>query len=206
MPSSRPGSRLHGNVVNRSSVALLLIDVINPMEFPGAARFLKQVLPTAKKIAHFKRAARRRKIPVIYANDNFGLWRSNFNDLIHHCRRQKGAPLARLLKPAKDDYFVLKPKNSAFYATPLDLLLQYIGVKTLIIAGFAGNNCVFFTAQDAYIRDYRLHIPCDGTASMTPEDNQHALNQMQNVLKANVSPFSNIRLIRRHRRSYSPFG
>jgi nicotinamidase-related amidase len=192
MPSSP--SRLHGNVVDRSSVALLLIDVINPLEFPGAAQFLNQVLPAAKKIADFKKAARRKKIPVIYANDNFGLWRSNFNDLIRHCLQRKGTPLVRLLKPKKDDYFVLKPKNSAFYATPLDLLLQHIGAKTLIIAGFAGNNCVFFTAQDAYIRDYRLRIPCDGTASMSPEDNRGALDQMQTVLKADVSPFSKIRL------------
>jgi nicotinamidase-related amidase len=104
----------------------------------------------------------------------------------------RGRPIAELLVPAEDDYFVLKPKHSGFFSTTLDLLLEYLGVRTLIIAGFAGNNCVLFTANDAYMRDYHLIIPADCTASNTPDDNENALQQMQHVLKADIKPSTEI--------------
>jgi nicotinamidase-related amidase len=71
-------------------------------------------------------------------------------------------------------------------------LLQYLGVRTLVIAGFEGNNCVFFTANDAYMRDYQLIIPADCTASNEPADNDNALGQMQEVLKADTRPSNDI--------------
>jgi nicotinamidase-related amidase len=82
---------------------------------------------------------------------------------------------------------VLKPKNSGFYSTTLDLLLTHLGVRHLILTGIQGKICVLFTANDAYMRDYKLFVPSDCTASNTVEENQHALAQMQNVLKADIS-------------------
>jgi nicotinamidase-related amidase len=128
-------------------------------------------------------------VPVIYVNDNFGRWRSDFKRIVTHCLRDgvRGQPIAELLSPDEDDYFVLKPKHSGFFSTTLELLLEYLGTHTLVLTGFAGNNCVLFTANDAYLRDYKLIIPSDCTASIKAEANDYALRQMQEVLKADIS-------------------
>ncbi len=187
-------SALHGNVADHARTALLLIDVINALNFPGSRELLPRALVMANEIAGLRRAAYARGIPVIYANDNFGRWRSSFDTLVDYCAKQRGRELVQKLMPRTRDYFVLKPKNSAFYATTLDLLLAHIGVETLILTGLLGNNCVLFTAHDAYLRDYKLIVPADCTASINPDDNSVALQQMKSVLKANVSPWREIAL------------
>jgi len=134
----REASDLHGNAPDNSAVALLLVDVINDFEFPGGAELLRHALPAAKRIAALKNRCRRAGIPAIYINDNFGKWRSDFKSLVSHCLKDKtrGQKIVELLKPERDDYFVLKPKHSGFYSTTLDLLLQYLGTETLILTGF----------------------------------------------------------------------
>jgi len=185
---------LHGNAPDQSKIAIILIDVINDLEFDEGEKLLQTALPAAKNIARLKERARLEKVPIIYVNDNFGRWRSDFKKIVNHCLEDdvRGRPIAELLAPDEEDYFVLKPKHSGFFSTTLDLLLQYLGVRTLVIAGFAGNNCVFFTANDAYMRDYQLIIPADCTASNEPADNENALRQMQQVLKADTQPSGDI--------------
>ncbi len=185
---------LHGNVPDRAEVALLLIDVINDLEFPGSEPLTEQVMAIAENIAALKRHARQAGIPVIYVNDNFGKWQSDFNKLIAHCLEDdvRGRPLVQLLQPDQEDYFVLKPKHSGFFSTTLDTLLVYLQAKTLILAGIAGNSCVLFTAHDAFMRDFHLIIPSDCVASNTPEENHYALQHMRNVLQANVTPSSEL--------------
>jgi nicotinamidase-related amidase len=148
---------LHGNVPDRSPVVLLLVDVINDMEFEGGDALLAQALPAAARIAELKGAARTAGIPVIYANDNFGKWRSDFRDVVERCLTTgvRGEPVAQLLVPEPDDYFILKPKHSAFHATALDTLLRYLHARRLIIAGFTADACVMVTAAEAHMRDYR---------------------------------------------------
>jgi nicotinamidase-related amidase len=183
-------SDLHGNAPDKSEVVLLLIDVINDLEFEGGEELLRNALPAARNIVDLKVRAREAKVPVIYANDNFGRWRSDFNKTVEHCLRDqvRGQPIAEILKPSDDDYFVLKPKHSGFFSTTLDLLLEYLGARTLVLTGIAGNNCVLFTANDAYMRDYKLIIPADCLASINQTDNDNALKQMQEVLKADTRP------------------
>ena len=185
---------LHGNVPDRAEVALLLIDLINDLEFPGSEPLIEQVMAIAANIAALKRHARQAGIPVIYVNDNFGKWRSDFSKLIAHCLHDdvRGRPLVQLLQPDSEDYFVLKPKHSGFFSTTLDTLLAYLQAKTLILAGIAGNSCVLFTAHDAFMRDFHLLVPADCVASNTPEDNHYALEHMRNVLQASIVPFSEI--------------
>jgi nicotinamidase-related amidase len=179
---------LHGSAPDKSAAALILIDVINDFDFPGGEQLLRLALPAGREIAALKQRAKEAGIPAIYVNDNFGRWRSDFKKIVAHCRDEsRGKPFVELLLPDEDDYFVLKPKNSGFYSTTLDLLLIHLAAKNLIITGIQGNNCVLFTANDAYMRDYKIFVPSDCTASSTDEENQHALAQMQNVLKADIS-------------------
>jgi nicotinamidase-related amidase len=187
---------LHGSVPDQSKVAVLLIDVINSLEFEQAEQFLKQALPAAENIARLRQRAKSMGIPVVYVNDNFGKWRSDFKAQLKYCLQPgcKGRPLVELLRPDEHDYFVLKPKHSGFFSTSLDILLRYLRAETLIITGFAGNICVLFTANDAYMRDFDLFVPSDCTASNTLAENDYALSQMEKVLKAHVQPSQQIDL------------
>jgi nicotinamidase-related amidase len=187
---------LHGSVPDKAAVALLLIDVINDLEFDGGEKLLHHALPMAEKIAALKRRAREARIPIIYVNDNFGKWQSDFNKLLSHCLESdvRGRPLVERLRPQEDDYFVLKPKHSGFFSTTLDTLLDYLKARTLILTGVAANICVLFTANDAYMRDFNLVIPSDCVASNTAEDNEHALKLMEQVLKADTTPSTDLDL------------
>ena len=197
---TRPTRDPHNNAPDASRLVLLLVDVINDFDFPGADGFLEHALPVARSIASLAARARRLRIPVVYANDNFGRWRSDLAAILRRARRRAGAGgrIARLLRPRRTDYVVLKPKNSAFFGSPLELLLRYLGAERVVLAGFAGNICVLFTANDLYLRDYRLWVPSDCCASNTEEENAFALAQMRRVLKAAVraSPDLDLRRLR----------
>lgn len=185
---------LHGNVTHCCPVALLLIDVINDLEFDEGKALLESALPMAHSIAGLRERATRAGVPVIFVNDNFGRWKSDFRAQIEHCLQAgvRGKPIAELLQPREEDYFVLKPKHSGFHSTTLELLLKHLETRTLILTGMAGNICVLFTANDAYLRDFRLIVPSDCTASNSPELNEHALIQMRDILKARVCLQSDI--------------
>ncbi|GAB2555032.1 cysteine hydrolase family protein [Spirosoma areae] len=188
---------LHGNAPDKSSVALLIIDMINDLEFPGGDELLEPARAAADTIARLKQRAKTHNIPVIYVNDNFGRWRSNFTDVVDHVLTDgvRGQSLANVLKPSPDDYFVLKPKNSGFYETTLDVLLTYLGVKHLILTGLSTDSCVLFTANDAYLRDLSLTIPSDCVAGIKATHSHDALAYMKRVLKADISPSTQLDLI-----------
>jgi nicotinamidase-related amidase len=181
---------LHGNAPDKAAVALLLIDVINDLDFPEADQLLRHALPMARRLLALKRRSKEAGVPVIYVNDNFGRWKSDFHVQVEHCLRDgvPGRPVVELLRPDEDDYFVLKPKHSGFFSTTLDILLAYLGAQTVVLTGIAANICVLFTANDAYMRDFYLAVPADCVASNTEEENRNALEQMAKVLKADTRP------------------
>ncbi|MBV8033338.1 MAG: cysteine hydrolase, partial [Betaproteobacteria bacterium] len=174
----------------RCSAALLLIDFINEFEFDGAERLFPRALAAARATNELRRRAKSAGIPAIYCNDNFGKWRSDFRSLLERCLSSgvRGEPIARLLRPEEDDYFVLKPKHSAFHATSLPVLLAHLGARTLVFSGVAGDYCVLFTAQDAYMEGYRVVVPRDCVASEPDEDNEAALKHLEKVCKAETAP------------------
>ena len=194
---------LHGNAPDAAPVALLIIDMINDLEFEGGARLLPQALAAARRIAALKRRARAVAVPVIYANDNFGRWRSDFRQAVDHCLKDgvRGRPLAETLQPDDEDYYVLKPKHSAFYATALATLLGHLGTRRLILTGINGDTCVLATAMDAYLREFELAVPPDCTASIRPGDNRGALAYMKRAFHARTAPGARLELKRppRHR-------
>lgn len=160
--------------------ALLLIDVINDMEFDGGEDLIRFAAPMAQRLAVLRDRAKQAGVPVIYVNDNFGNWRSDFAATVRHvCERDcRGKEAACLLRPEEEDYFVLKPMHSGFHGTPLAMLLQSLGVKHLILTGIAGNLCVLFTAHDAHMQSYRITVPRDCMASETEIAHQLTLHQL----------------------------
>ena len=183
-----PNDDLHGNVPDQSAVCLLIIDMINPFTFEGAEKMLPAAAAAAQQIAVLKERMKATTLPVIYVNDNFGKWQSDFRKLVERCLSGscRGKQIAEILRPHDDDYFVLKPKHSGFFATPLELLLQFLGAHRLILTGIAGNSCVMYTASDAHMREFKLTVPSDCIASVTPEDNRIALDHMKRMLKADI--------------------
>jgi nicotinamidase-related amidase len=182
----KKNASLHGSAPDKCKTALLLIDVINDLEFPEADQMLSAALQMAEHLLRLKKRARKAGVPAIYVNDNFGKWKSDFRATIEHCLsgNVRGREVAKMLRPQEEDYFVLKPKHSGFFSTTLETLLRYLGSNRLILTGIAGNFCVLFTANDAYMRDYDLVVPPDCTVSNTAEENERALQLMRKFLKA----------------------
>jgi nicotinamidase-related amidase len=180
---------LHHEKKDRSPVALLLIDVINPLDFERGEDLLSFALPMADRLAELKDRAHAAGIPSIYVNDNFGRWRSNFNRLIDFCTEEGrvGKPVVEKLRPADEDYFVLKPKHSGFFSTSLRTLLRYLEVRKTIITGMATDICVLFTANEAYMNDYGVVVPSDCVAAEKKEYHLDALKLMKRVLKADIT-------------------
>jgi nicotinamidase-related amidase len=184
------------SVFPRSRAALLLVDVINLFDFPGGGAFAKRCVPVARRIASLRERAHRAGVPVIYVNDNFGRWRSDFKTLVSVCSQPErpGSVIAEILKPTPRDFFVLKPHLSGFHETPLQMLLQSGGVQTLIIVGFAADNCVLFTAADAHMVDYRVVVPSDCVASERDAERRRVLAKMRKLLDAKTAASFRIRL------------
>jgi nicotinamidase-related amidase len=192
---------LHGSAPHKHKFALLLIDVINDFDFPEADQLLKHARPMARILLRLKRRAQKAGVPVIYVNDNFGQWKSDFRRTVDYCAREgHGGDIVNLLRPEENDYFVLKPKHSGFFSTTLETLLRYLETESLILTGIAGNFCVLFTANDAYMRDFNLFVPSDCTVSNTKKENDSALHVMKKFLKADTRSSTGIGLRRTQRR------
>jgi nicotinamidase-related amidase len=147
----------------------------------------------ARNLLRLKRRAQKAGVPVVYVNDNFGRWKSDFRRTVEHCSRHgRGRDVVELLRPEENDYFVLKPKHSGFFSTTLETLLRYLETQTLILTGIAGNFCVLFTANDAYMRDFNLFVPSDCTVSNTKKGNDAALALIRKFLKADTRSSSRI--------------
>ena len=192
----------HGLVPDRADTALAILDLISDFSFEGGAEIARAALPVARRIARLKARARNAGIPVIYINDAVGRWRSDFPGMVRHCREDnsRGRLIVDAIAPEPGDYCLLKPKHSGFFATPLDTVLELLGAKRLILTGASSNQCVLFTANDAYVRDLELLIPRDCISARTPKDTRLAIQHFATVLRANVSPSTKLRLTTKKQR------
>ncbi|MGJ7608826.1 cysteine hydrolase family protein [Variovorax sp. LT1R20] len=183
--------------------ALLIIDMINCWDFPDADKLLPRAAAIAPRIAALKARCRKAGVPVIYANDNRGRWRSDFPALVEESLAQDsaGAAITRTLQPEPDDYFLLKPKQSAFFGTPLELLLRHFDARRLILTGVASDQCVLVTATEAGMRDLGVVVPRDCVASQSASRNDIVLRQLEDFQKLPTTPSSRIRLVPRRRRA-----
>ncbi len=168
--------------------ALLIIDAINDLDFPGGEKVLPWALKLGERLRAFRAKARRAGMPVIYVNDNFGHWRSNFMEVYAHCTRRaaRGRQLGRRLKPGREDYFILKPRHSGFFATSLLPLLEDLKIKRLILTGIATNLCVLFTAHDAHMHQYSIVVLSDCCAAESDFDHNIALTQLTRFCGAKI--------------------
>lgn len=186
-----------GAALPRSPTVLLLVDFINPLQFDGADDLAAPALAAAKATAKLKARLERDGVTSIYANDNYGVWRSEFSDVRRLCESIPGpaGDIARLLRPGPADLAMLKPRHSAFFGTPLDLVLTQMDTKRLVIVGLAADICVQLTAMDANLRGYKVWVPSDCTAAESPEAKAAALEYLRRVLKADTASASRRRVL-----------
>ena len=179
----------------RGQTALVILDMINDMDFAGAEAMRRSAAGVAKTILKLRDAADRAGIPTIYVNDNFGEWHSERYRLVERALGSGDAhEFVARLAPRDGDYFVIKPQFSGFYATNLPVLLPKLGVDRLVLTGVAADICVLFTAADAHMRDYILWIPEDGVAAQTDERRSWALQIMKQSMGAEIRPTTRLAL------------
>jgi nicotinamidase-related amidase len=164
--------------------------MINDMAFEEGDDLKLEVEAIVDTIATLRARAEAAGVPVIYVNDNFGQWHSDRDRIMAYVEGTDGADALKRLRPKDDDYFVIKPQVSGFYATNLPVLLPKLGASRLILVGVAADICVLFTAADAHMRDYDLWVPCDAVASDRPEHRDWALGIMKKSMAAETRPTS----------------
>lgn len=187
---------LHGNVPDRSDAVLLIVDVINDLEFPDNEYLVEQSGRLAERIRELKKRCKALGIPTIYVNDNHGRWRSDIQEVVKQSQwaDAPGRRLVHALSPDADDYVVLKPRHSAFFATPLELILEYLGARTIILAGITTNACVLISAGEVFLRGYRMIVPSDCVAALTPDAQGKALKLMEENFNAQMDPSAELDL------------
>lgn len=174
---------------------LLVIDMISRWDFPDAAPMRDAAARITPAVARLKRRCRALGIPTIYANDNQGRWRSDWRALMRDAlaagrvdgtasgdAARDGRWIATQLAPQPDDYFILKPKHSAFFATPLALLLQHLRRRHLLLAGVSSDQCVLSTAHDARMQDFDVTVPHDAVIAPTRDRSEAARRHFDEVL------------------------
>ena len=175
-------------------VALLLVDVLTTFQFPDGEEILQGALRMRDALVRLKTRTREVGIPVLYVNDNFGDWRSEKEILMGRCLEAKGQEFVRSLLPDSEDYFVLKPMHSAFYMTPLEVLLRHLQVETLILTGLTSASCLTVTAHDANMRGFDIFIPPDCSCARNAEEHRRALGQLGATAGANLTPSTSLKL------------
>jgi nicotinamidase-related amidase len=175
-------------------VALLLIDVLTTFQFPDGDAILAGALKMRDALVKLKARARKAGIPTLYVNDNYGDWRSEKEVLMGRCLEGKGSEFVRPLLPDSEDYFVLKPMHSAFYMTPLEVLLEHLQVEALILTGLTSNSCITVTAHDANMRGFDIYIPPDCSCARNAEEHKQALAQLEAMAQAKLTPSASLKL------------
>lgn len=167
---------------------MLALDLISDFDFPDGPRVRRALAPRIKAIARLLHTARGHRVPVIYVNDNLGLWRSDAPALVQHCLEpgRPGVALVNTIVPEANDLLVLKPRHSAFFGTPLEALLEDLRVDTLVLTGVSAESCVWMSATDAHTRGFQLVVPADTLAGTSAAAVRRTLASLKEVLGARV--------------------
>jgi nicotinamidase-related amidase len=166
-------------------------------DFADADALAAAAARAAPSIGRLRRRCDKAGVPTVFVNDNQGRWRSDSPTIVARsaAATEIGSAIAAELAPGDKDYFVLKPKHSAFFATPLDLLLRHLRVRRVLVSGVAGDQCVLLTAIEARMQDYDVVVPADCVGSQTAGRNAAALRYMKTAHKVSTTPSRNLRLL-----------
>jgi nicotinamidase-related amidase len=175
---------------DESGPALILTDVLNTYEHEDADRLAASVKGTLEPIRSLIEAARERDVPLIYVNDNYGDWNSSSEELAKRAMSGRHPELVEPLLPPEGSMFVIKARHTIFYETPLNYLLTDLGVGTIILVGQVTEQCILYSALDAYVRHLHVAVPPDGVAHIHEDLADAALQMMERNMRARLIPSS----------------
>ncbi|MFC8095727.1 cysteine hydrolase family protein [Streptomyces sp. NPDC057301] len=167
-------------------LALIVIDMINTYDHEDAELLVPSARHVVPVLVDLISRAREADAPVIYANDNFGVWRSHHGELVETALAGRHADLIEPIKPDDDSLFVVKARHSIFYETPLSYLLWKLGVRHVVLCGQVTEQCVLYSALDAHIRHLTVTVPQDAVASIHPHLEAAALEMMDRNMGAHI--------------------
>ncbi|HET6433095.1 isochorismatase family cysteine hydrolase [Dyella sp.] len=174
----------------RRGDALLIIDMISRFAFDDGERMRDAAATLVPTLRTLRAQCHRAGVPVLYVNDNFGRWNTDLQALVRWAaaRGSRGRAIATALKPAAQDYFVLKPRHSVFYQTPLPSLMDMLDVRRLILTGIAADSCVLSSATEAHTRGVALWVPANAVAALTSERTERTLAYVRESLRSETAP------------------
>lgn len=173
--------------------ALVVVDVLNPYDHEDADALVENMAPAVAPIVELVRRARDRAVPVVYVNDNYGHWNSSSDKLVQAALDGRHPELVEPLRPPDGASFVIKARHSIFYETPLEYLLRQLGVDRIMLCGQVTEQCILYSALDAYVRHFRVAVPTDAVACIDPELADAALRMMGANMRADVQASADCR-------------
>lgn len=175
-----PGDRGPGRT------ALLIIDMLNDYAHEDGDRLRENARPVVPVIAGIARRARDAGQLVVWVNDNHGDWAADRESLLASAREGAGSELIDPIAPDRDVPFIVKSRHSVFYGSPLEYLLNVEQVGRLVLTGQVTEQCILYSALDAYLRRFSLVVARDGVAAIDDELADAALRMMASNMRADV--------------------
>jgi len=166
--------------------ALLIVDVVNSYDFEDAERLVASARQAVPHIAELLDRAREENVRVIYVNDNYGAWNASPDDLVQDVLGGDHADLLEPLVPDEDAAFVVKARHSVFYETPLEYLLRQEEIERIVLTGQVTEQCILYSALDAYIRHLEVAVATDAVAHIYEDLAQAALEMMKRNMGAEL--------------------
>lgn len=166
--------------------ALIVVDMINSYDHPDAEKLTKSVEETLPKMVDLIERASNEDVVTIYVNDNFGAWNSNREELVEAALDTEYKDLVEPIRPAQDTAFVVKARHSIFFETPLDYLLRENDVDRVVLIGQATEQCILYSALDAYIRHFEVTVPRDAVAHIHEHLADAAFEMMELNMDAEI--------------------
>jgi len=171
-----------------SNSALIVVDMINSYDFEDAERLRASVEETLPCMADLVRRAQEAEVRTVYVNDNHGAWHQGRAELLESTLAGGYPELVEPIAPGDDVDFIVKARHSIFYETPLEYLLREGDIERLILIGQVTEQCILYSALDAYIRHFQVHVPPDAVAHIHEDLAEAALKMMEINMDADLTP------------------
>ena len=168
--------------------ALVVIDMLTTYDFEDADALASNSEEAVQNIAKLIERAGDEDVPVIYVNDNYGDWNSSADELVQRALEGERPDLIEPIKPPEGAKFVIKARHSIFYGTPLEYLIRSEGIDRLVLTGGATEQCILYSALDAYVREIEVAVPRDAVAHIHDDLAEAALKMMERNMSADVTP------------------
>jgi nicotinamidase-related amidase len=176
--------RRHGD--EQGATALLVVDMLNPYDHPEADELAEHVEGALPGVETLLRRAAEADAPIVYVNDNYGDWNSSSEELARSAMDGKHPELVEPVLPKEGQSFVVKARHSTFYETPLEYLLDQMGVGRLVFSGQVTEQCILYSALDAHVRHFDVVVATDAVAAIYDELGEAALKMMERNMGAEL--------------------